>query len=275
MLSIRSVIRLYIKRTKVVKEAIPLRQLSFKEFLELNKYSPNTQYMYLLYESLLPKKINQNTIDNFIKDHNTTVVRALLKLYLYTFLKIKEDKIKIPRFVYKRTNLPNYLTFQEVKKLVDYADDIELKLIIKILFETGLRASEFLSITPEKVNFETLEVKGIGKFNKAFSKNIRPETAELLKIYIEKHKIKSNEKLFDMTRQTLFNKIRKHAEEVLGKKIGVHTLRHSIATYLIRSGLHLTEVQKFLGHSRPDSTMIYITITQEDIKEKLDKVPMP
>ena len=62
----------------------------------------------------------------------------------------------------------------------------------------------------------------------------------------------------------LYERVRKLVEQVgIEKKIGLHTLRHSIATHLLASGMKLSEIAKFLGHSSLESTQIYTHIVDE------------
>jgi site-specific recombinase XerD len=69
-----------------------------------------------------------------------------------------------------------------------------------------------------------------------------------------------------MQRQSLYVRIKNLVKKSdIKKKVGTHTLRHSIATHLLQSGMKLERIQQFLGHADPDSTQIYTHLTNEAI----------
>lgn len=245
------------------------KQEDFKEFLELKGELPNTIEQYIKLQSWLPSEISQGSINRFIREHNYPKTRSFLRLYLFKFLKIDEKKIIIEKYSTTKERLITIVTFDEFKNLVD-ASDLEMQTALRILWDTGLRASELISLTPARINFEAMQVSGIGKRNIPFYRNIKPTTAQLLKEYIKKIKLEKNDKIFDMTRQTLYNKINNLGKDVLEKDIGVHTIRHSKATYLIRKGYDIGKVQRFLRHKRLETTEVYIKTTEKDI-EDMDK----
>jgi len=69
--------------------------------------------------------------------------------------------------------------------------------------------------------------------------------------------------------QTAINRL---SERILGKRIHMHTLRHSAATYYLSQGMNIREVQQLLGHSNIQTTQIYTHVTTDDIKKKMDEI---
>ena len=67
-----------------------------------------------------------------------------------------------------------------------------------------------------------------------------------------------------MQKQSLYVRVKQLAKKArLKKKVGTHTLRHSIATHLLQSGMKLERIQQFLGHGDLDSTQIYTHLANE------------
>lgn len=148
------------------------------------------------------------------------------------------------------------------------------KTILVIYYSCGLRRNEGINVSVDDINFDTriLHVRK-GKNYKERFVPISKLNAEYLKewIYDYRSKIvkdKKEHRLFIglrgeiTTSGTLYSrlqllKLQSENTELTEKVIGLHTLRHSIATHLLKAGMHIEKIAKFLGHSSLESTQIY------------------
>ncbi len=262
------------------------RQQSFKEYLKLNHYAPNSQEKYMLSESLLPQTLNQKTINDFIMSHNTPFIRSFLRLYLFDYLRLDEKGIEIPKFVSIHKKLPSpkeILYFEEVKKVLDETEDLDVKLCIRMGFIPGLRVTEMVGdthksndhyispLTPSSIDFQRLTVFGTGKGNKDYMQPINEATGSFLKLYIKKYKLKDNDRFFDTTRQTLLNHVKQECNEIVGKHIFIHSLRSSLGTYLVECNWNPIAIKEFLRHEKLETIMKYIILSRKHINESWNK----
>jgi integrase/recombinase XerD len=145
-------------------------------------------------------------------------------------------------------------------------------LLIKTLFQTGVRVSEFVNIRVEDVFFDEqmmLIVKAKG--GKSRYVPILSELAQELRTHLGN---RSTGYLFETNRNTAYSPRRiqqivreaaKHAG--ITKRVYPHLLRHSVATTLLERGMSIEQIRKFLGHSKLETTQIYAESTTEMMKE--------
>lgn len=166
------------------------------------------------------------------------------------------------------------LTKREVNTEKEEIIQARDRAMLVVYYSCGLRRNEGVNVSVDDINFDTriLHVKK-GKNYKERFVPISKLNAEYLKewIYDNRNKIvkdKKEHRLFiglkgEITQGgTLYNrlqllKLQSENIELTEKVIGLHTLRHSIATHLLKAGMHIEKISKFLGHSSLESTQIY------------------
>jgi len=171
-------------------------------------------------------------------------------------------------------NITDYLEPEQVNTLLDYALACNVRdyLILRILFRTGVRVSELISIRPQDLELQNQVVnivKGKGKRQRRVYLDL--ETLNLLSKYISDTKTPDNSHVFDISRAQVFNIVKKYGR-MCGLDIHPHTLRHSFAIHLVRSGLDLRRVQQLLGHSNLNTTQVYLQFNDQDLREGYNKV---
>jgi integrase/recombinase XerD len=153
-----------------------------------------------------------------------------------------------------------------------YKDHGEHGLLIKTLFQSGARVSEFVNIRLADFFFdEQMFLIDKGKGGKSRYVPLLPELAQELRTHLGDRKTGY---LFETNRHTAYSprrvqQIVKAAAEraKITKRVYPHLLRHSVATTLLERGMPIDQIQKFLGHSKLETTQIYAESTTEMIKE--------
>jgi integrase/recombinase XerD len=172
----------------------------------------------------------------------------------------------------QKTHIVPYLTPEEVYRIVDVAREGHKghgnSLLIKTLFETGLRISEALSLTPrmigEYAGHSVLYIKGKGKKPRMVA--CPDGLAHQLKSHAYTKKLDLDSRIFDINRKRAWQIINKTAEKTgIQKKVYPHLFRHSDAIERLRQTGNPKALQYHLGHSTTMMTMRYLaTLTAED-----------
>lgn len=188
------------------------------------------------------------------------------------------DTPKLPR------SLPKSLTEQDVEQLLD-APDIATPLglrdrtMFEVLYATGLRVSELVTLHIAQVSMDMGVVRVMGKGSKERLVPLGEEALDWLRRYLADGRGvllsgKMSDALFvtargeGMTRQMFWYLIKKHAKQGgLHKPLSPHTLRHAFATHLLNHGADLRVVQMLLGHADISTTQIYTHVARERLKQ--------
>lgn len=177
--------------------------------------------------------------------------------------------------------LPRFLTQEEVDKLLeqpDLNDDVGVRdrAMLELLYATGLRASELVSLRLPDVDLETGALICLGKGSKQRRVPIGKSSINFLRRYFAVRqrllKGKHSDMLFieanggPITRQKFWRIITRYGESAALGHVTPHMLRHSFATALIENGADLRSVQMMLGHSDINTTQIYTHATNDRLK---------
>jgi integrase/recombinase XerD len=186
-----------------------------------------------------------------------------------------------PSFV-KR--LPEYLSADEVRGLLSAPDrenpsGIRDRAILEVLYASGVRISELLGLTTDRINLDAGFLIVVGKGNKERVVPIGQEAISWVRRYLDevrprfargkdRHTLFLNKRGGRLSRQYFWAAIRGYAAQVgITKGIGPHTLRHSFATHLLGGGADLRSVQMMLGHADIATTEIYTHVDRTRLKQ--------
>ena len=208
---------------------------------------------------------------------------------LYKYLK-KENiidlnlaDIEIPKgekllpVVLNRSEVETLFSSLEIDSPTHYLD----LTLLKIMYYSGLRVSELISLKKQDIYFKGNYLKVFGKRSKErivpFSDNAKKVLTDYLSLY--RYLIKSKSDLLflfndgkKVTRQYVYSMIKNTEKKSnINKKISPHTLRHSFATELLENGAKLKDVQTLLGHSKIETTQIYTHISKNKEIEEYKK----
>ncbi len=184
--------------------------------------------------------------------------------------------------------LPTVLTTEEVNILLEIPDITTPagqrdKAMLEVLYATGVRVSELISLKSSDVNLDMGYIRCYGKGSKERIIPIGSIAMRWTKEYMSDGRVKllqgsDSEILFlnrrgsKLTRQGFWKIIKKYAKEAnIAKEITPHTLRHSFATHLLENGADLRSVQEMLGHADISTTQIYTHLTRGKLRQIYDK----
>ncbi|MBD1559386.1 site-specific tyrosine recombinase XerD [Vibrio sp. S9_S30] len=181
--------------------------------------------------------------------------------------------------------LPKDLSEQQVEALLnapDPNDPIELrdKAMLELLYATGLRVTELVSLTMENISLRQGVVRVMGKGGKERLVPMGENAIDWIETFLEQGRPtilgeKSSDVVFpskrarQMTRQTFWHRIKFYAvlADIDSDALSPHVLRHAFATHLLNYGADLRVVQMLLGHSDLSTTQIYTHVATERLKQ--------
>lgn len=202
------------------------------------------------------------------KSKNTVMLAAAsLKFFFKEILGKELTNLKMPK---KDSKLPEVLTKDEVKKMIDSADNQKSRLIISLLYSTGLRVSELVNLKVDDINFSDKSGwvrRGKGAKDRLFvlSDNLGKEIQEYLTGKEHKFIFSKDEPLTTRNIQKIIKGTKVRAG--ISKKVTPHTMRHSFATHLLEQGTDIRLIQTMLGHSSLSTTQVYTHVSGEQIKK--------
>ena len=237
------------------------------------------------------EKVSKEDIESYLKycysknEDSKTISHKITTIYNFHNYLLREKVIKDNQaeFIDRpklAKHLPYTLTVKEIDKLLDIAlvtvFDYRDKAMLELMYGTGLRVSELVSLTVYDVDFYNAFLRIKGKGSKERIVPINNASLKYLKLYLDRRSLllkkKTSDELFlnargeGISRQGFFKNLKK----ILAKKgmpvnISPHSLRHSFATHLIENGADLRSVQTMLGHSDITTTKIYTHISNEKV----------
>jgi len=189
------------------------------------------------------------------------------------------EKIKTPKI---GSPIPKPLSIEEIEKIINFQnindEDFTNTCIFTLMYASGLRVSEVISVKIGEIDLKQKTIKVTGKGNKQRILPIYQDAAKFISSYIKSVRknisnietyssnlfVRKNSK--KITRQYVWRKLRERTIQVgINKNVTPHMIRHSFATHLLQGGASIRHVQEFLGHNSIESTQIYTKIPNEKL----------
>lgn len=262
---------------------------TYTKLLHIKNYSPKTEKAYLHHLNLFLDYISISKITNVDSKVLLTYFNQLKEVKNFSYSSMKQTLAAI-RFLYldalkkeidfdffikmkKPNSLPNILTIEEARKVINSITNLKHRAIIAAIYSCGLRISEVVNLKIQDVDSSAMTIKVVN----AKGKNDRfvmlsEKLLELLREYFKDYKPKKY--LFEgqdggeysaRSIQQIFNKAVKSVN--IRKKVTVHTLRHSFASHLLDNGTDIRFIQELLGHKHLSTTQIYTHINPVSVKK--------
>ena len=226
-----------------------------------------------------PEEVKEEDVKAFMAEKlsnssSSSVIVFLSALrYAYSNLLQKDITIRIKR-PKREKRIPDVLTKDEVKRLINVISTKKSKLMISMLYACGFRVSELINLKINDLNFEEMTGhvrQAKGKKDRIF--NIPQFLLKNLKKQTENQKELNQEYLFTgpkgkLTDRNLQKIVRRFAKKAgINKEVHPHTLRHSFATHLLENNVDIRKIQELLGHADLSTTQIYTHISTEELKK--------
>lgn len=259
---------------EITKESLE----KWKEYMQLKKWAEGTKDTYYIYANLMyGQNINQENINSQLKERGNnypSFVKNFLNCFEITGIKIVKQTGRK-----KRKQIVDHFTEDEMDKIIESISEKRLLIMIRLMFEDGLRISEVLNL--KKKNFDMVNrlVKGKGKGNEYFSMPIYDKTFIELGMYLRD--FENNDYIFRWDgivhqRIKAWYIIKKTISKILPYKmkseIYPHVFRHSCGTYLREKGFDLLEIQKVLRHKHLETVSHYTAVDDKMLKTKLRRL---
>lgn len=270
----------------------------FSNYILKKNYSNNTYIAYLndlYYFYLFVKKdltlVTEDDIRKYLeylneKKEKITSIRRKISSFktFYKFLYLNNyiDKKDYPlvKIAYPKLEkrLPKFIYYNDLLDIIDEAtrdsDGVRDRLIIEMLYATGVRVSELVNIKYDDIDFNNRRIRVLGKGNKERIVYYGEYAEDVLKEYIATHDRNRENYLFTNSKGDKITDrgIRYIIDKIMSKlavKVHVtpHVLRHTFATDMLNNGCDIKVVQELLGHSSLKTTEVYTHVTNERLKE--------
>lgn len=269
----------------------------YSKLIRLKNYSPRTEKLYLHHlnlflDYLISSKINNLNqkilLDYFNyliqnKKYSYSSMKQALASVRFLFFDVLKKDVDFDFFIKmkKPNSLPNVLTTNEVKNIIDSIDNLKHKAIISTIYSCGLRISEAINLKISDIDSSSMTIKVVnskGKNDRIVM--LSEKLLELLREYFRQYEPKvylfegqKGGKYSARSIQQIFKCAVKKAN--IRKKVSVHTLRHSFASHLLDNGTDIRFIQELLGHKHLSTTQIYTHINPlsvKKIKSPLDNI---
>ena len=241
--------------------------------------------LYRLYLAHLKTK-QETPLSRKTQGYHAIALRSFLRWLIKTDRQtLSPDKIDLPK---PEASAIKFLNGEQVDRLLNAPTLSTIngkrdKAILELLFSTGLRVSELVSLNRDNIDLERREFGIVGKGKKPRVVFISHRAASWLERYLEgrndnykplfiRHKGKAGPEVSDeetrLTPRSIQRMVKKYALKVkIPVDVTPHVIRHSFATDLLMAGADLRSVQEMLGHKNVSTTQIYTHVTNLHLKE--------
>jgi integrase/recombinase XerD len=286
-----------VNESRKAKGTKPKLPQAYYDILDQKRYSENTRktyvnlfcdyiyvYKYPILVEITPEEINQYIL-SLIREKDISPSQQnqrinSIKFYYEKVLGREKQYFDISRP--KRSSiLPNVLSTNEIKLIIDHTKNIKHKCIISLLYSAGLRRSELISLQINDVLSDQMQIKiRNSKGNKDRYVGLSNQLLKLLRDYFLEYRPKvwiiEGSKGKKYSGESILKVVKNAARNAgIKRNITSHMLRHSFATHHLESGTDLRYIQEFLGHNNSKTTEIYTHVAKTDFskfKNPLDAI---
>ncbi len=272
------------------------------EELQRRNYSPNTirPYLYAVsdfarYFGKSPDKLNEEDVRQYqlyllnVRKLGVETIVGRIAALRFFFVKVLRRPYRRADLVYPKRpeRLPVILSEEEIAKLIESAGSSYHRVILMMLYGTGLRREELCRLKLTDIDSKRMVIHvRCGKGNRDREVTLSPRLLEVLREYWKWRKPKvylfpsqqRKRQEQPISSKTVYYAVREAARRAgIKKKVAPHLLRHAWATHLLERGTDLKTIQMLLGHADLESTTIYLHLSQrhlQTIHNPVDALPI-
>lgn len=198
-----------------------------------------------------------------LPSYSSSTMRLIISSIISYYKFIGDDRYKELELPKKEIKVQNYITYEEYQKFLQGINNRTQKgmlrrLVVRLLFETGIRSSELLSIKKGDIQGNCIKIHGKGKKERIVK--LSPWLLDELNQYIKS--IKNKDTLFNFGYKNLYAKI---SFLDRSKKITPHMFRRGFAKYCHEKGISILDISLAMGHSSIETTASYIKKKSDDV----------
>lgn len=259
---------------------------NYLTFLKGKRYSKSTIKTYgnfvkkfLVHNQKPIREITNRTFERFIEDviaelnYSISTHRqcySAFKLFagLLELPELDVSKLEIP---HKDRRLPVVLSEEEVIQLLVATRNLKHRMFLGLLYSSGLRIGELLTLKLEDIDLDRSQIfvrnsKGRKDRYVGMAESFKPLLINYLNTYQPRKLLVEGLKGDAYNASTVRYVLKQSCRRAgIRKRVSPHSLRHSYATHMLEHGVNLRYIQALLGHSRPETTMIYTQVVQTDV----------
>lgn len=260
----------------------------FLNFAKVNKAEDLDDERIRQYRLHLNRLVNKDgqPLMKTTQNYHVIALRNFLKYLAKRGVKsVSAEKIELGRSEDRHVT---FLEHTELDRLLNAPDGSGLnalrdRAMLRMLFSTGMRVSELCSMDRNKIDLKRGEISVLGKGRKIRLVFLSDDACKHITTYLDKRtdvdealfiRIPKNGKFgkdsdLRLTPRSIQRIVKKHSIKagIIGKHVSPHSLRHSMATDLLRNGADIRSVQAMLGHSSVTTTQIYTHVTDTQLRE--------
>lgn len=262
---------------------------NFENYLLGKRYSTSTLKVYLMFvrnflrfhNNVNPELLSAESVRLFVewvvrqKCYSISTHRQLVSAlrhfaFFYPNCAIDPDVLERPQ---KQRKLPVVLSMEEVKHILQVTKNLKHKVAFALLYSSGLRVGELLNLELRSFDFDRRMIYvQSGKGGKDRYVQLAESLIPMLKTYYHSYGPRQyfleGQKGGRYTASSIRAVLRQSCKLAsITKPVTPHTLRHSYATHLMESGTGIRYIQELLGHSKPETTMIYTHVSSHNISD--------
>jgi site-specific recombinase XerD len=260
-------------------------RLKLETELRSRKYSPQTRNAYMYFNRTLcralqktPEEIKADDVTQFLasmekESYSASAMNLALSAIRFFFKNIlKNDSISEQRRPRQDKTLPSVLSKDEIKKILDMEKNPKHRLLLMLVYSSGLRVSEAVALKKEHIDLsrKVIFIK-TGKGRKDRCTVLSEKAAQFVGEYCDFYGIQTwlfpgqpaTHHLSIRSAQRIFEKATLHAG--ITKKTSIHGLRHTFATHLLESGTDIRYIQTLLGHASLRTTERYTHVARRNV----------
>lgn len=281
---------------KIIKQKVIIPQ-AYIDILDQKRYAQNTIKIYTCYFEDYIQYFNSRNLDEISNEEINAYLLELIRnknispsqqnqrinaIKFYYEKVLGKDKIfiKIERPKNQKL-LPNVLSANEIKLMIDKTSNNKHKCIISLLYSAGLRRSELINLKLTDILSGQMQIKiRNSKGNKDRYVGLSRHLLKLLREYFLEYRPKQwlieGQKGDKYSAESILKLVKTSAKRAgIARNVNAHMLRHTFATHHLESGTDLRYIQEFLGHSSSKTTEVYTHVAKTDyskFKNPLDEI---